>query len=870
MTAAQRLATLAIVAGVPLASAQERPQARALRVPAGTIHVDARLDEAAWRDAPALTQLTQREPREGAPATDPVDVRFLYDADALYVGARLLVSDPASLQAPLGRRDDFSQSEYFVVYLDTYLDRRTAGAFGVTAAGARLDFFFANDNAEPFDADFNPVWEARSHVDAAGWTAELRIPFSQVRFNRADSLVFGLNVARSVPSRNEAAYWVMVPKEASGWASRFGDLVGLEGVVPARRIELLPYASTAVALSSDPAAGDPFDDGSEWEARAGLDAKIGLGGLNLDLTANPDFGQVEADPAEVNLSAFETIFAEKRPFFLEGSSLLGGRWGNYYYSRRIGGRPRFEVDDELEFVEYPRAATILGAAKLSGRLPGGWALGSLVAVTDREHARVSDATGVVRDVPVAARTGYFVSRLQKDVDQSGSEIGVMLTGVARDLDPLDPLAAFETRHAVTAAVDWRLRFAGGDYEVTGYAGLNRVDGEPAAIERLQTSSARYFQRPDVDYVELDPTRTSLAGGGLSLNVEKRAGRHWLWLAGYYAESPELELNDVGRVITADGRVASGNLSYREARPGRVFHAWLARLNWAAEWNYGGDRQALGLNPSLNLTWKNFWTTRLFGSLALPSQDERLTRGGPSMGTPRDWYVGFNQASNSAARSWGNVGAGLGRDQDGGRLGEVWAGLALRPGPRFSFSLSPYWVRETETRQYVDTVEGGGRPETYGNRYAFGKIERDTISAQTRLSLTLKPDLTLDFYAEPFAASGRYTSFGELLKPRSRELRVYGSDGTTLTSLPDGTRVVTDGAERFELLAEDFDVRSFRSTLVLRWEWRRGSTLYAVWQQDRYGDEGLPRRVGPSDLFGTLSAPGRNVLLLKAAFWLPVR
>lgn len=839
-----------------------------MRAEAGAIRLDARLDETAWRDAPSLLQLTQREPSEGAPATDGVDVRFLYDADALYVGARLLVSDPASLQAPLGRRDDFGQSEFFAVYLDTYLDRRTAAAFGVTAAGARLDFFFPTDSADIFDADFNPVWEARARTDAAGWTAELRIPFSQLRFNRADSLVFGLNVARSVPSRNEGDYWVMVPKEASGWASRFGDLVGIEGIAHSRRIELLPYASGGVALSSDPAAGDPFDDGSDWDGQAGLDAKIGIGGLNLDLSVNPDFRQVEADPAEVNLTAFETIFDEKRPFFLEGSSLLEGEWANYYYSRRIGAPPK--ADAEGEFVDYPRSATILGAAKLSGRLPGGWALGSLVAVTDRAHARVADADAPPRDVRVAPLAGYFVSRLQKDVGDAGSSIGVMLSGVARDLDALDPLAAVYARRAFTAGVDWRLRFKGGDYQVKGWAGLNLVDGEPSAIEALQRTSARYFQRPDADYVELDPTRRSLSGSGLGLSVEKRAGRHWLWLASYTDESPELELNDAGRIITADGRTTTGNVRYRESRPGRLFHAWQARLGWAAEWNYGTDRQAIELLPHLSLTWKNFWKTLVFTSLTLPSQDERLTRGGPSMGTPQAWSFSVNQSSNSALRTWWNVGAGLSRDRNGGRYAELGAGLALRPGPRFSFSIDPYWVRETQTRQYVDTIDGGGRPETYGNRYAFGVIERDTVVAQTRLSFAIKPDLTLDLYAEPFAASGFYRSFGELLKPRSRDLRVYGTDGTTIESLPDGTRVVTDGAATFKLDAPDFDVRSFRSTFVLRWEWRRGSTLYAIWQQDRYGEEALPRRVGPGALFDTLSAPGQNLILVKASFWLPVR
>jgi len=865
---AKSLAPCAWALFAATAPAQERPQVRAVRVGPEAIRVDAWLDEGAWQTAPGITQLVQREPQEGLPATDAVDIRFLYDADALYVGARLSVSDPKSLQAPLGRRDDVEKVESLTVYLDTYLDRRTAVSFGVTAAGARLDEFYARDEYAP-DPDFNPVWEARASRDASGWTAEMRIPFSQLRFNRADDLVFGLNVERYVPGRNEDAHFVAMPKQASGWASRFGDLIGIRGIVPPRRFELLPYAAGSLTRSGAAAAGDPFDDGSQWNGRAGLDAKIGLGGLNLDLTANPDFGQVEADPAEVNLTAFETIFAEKRPFFLEGSSLLTGEWVNYYYSRRIGATPRGMADGD--FVDSPARATILGAAKLSGRLPGGWALGSLLAVTDREHATSFDAaTGAFARHAVAPRAGYLVSRVQRDFGAAGSSVGLIFSGVARDLAATDALSDVYTRRAVTAGVDWRVRSQNGGYELTGYGGLSHVDGEPAAIESLQRSSARYFQRPDAGHVELDPARRSLGGGGFGLKLEKRAGRHWLGLINYYLESPELELNDVGRVATADGHVVTGNLRYRETQPGSLFHAWQARLNWNAEWNFDGDRQFFDLNPNLSLTWKNFWRSLVFASLAPRSQDQRRTRGGPSMGKPRSWSLGFNQSGNPAARSSWNVGAGLARGEDGGRYVEVGGGLALRPGPRFSLSIDPYWVRETETRQYVDTVEGGGRPETYGNRYAFGSIERDTLVAQARASFTIKPDLTVDLYAEPFAASGRYGSFGELLQPRSRDLLVYGTAGTTLTSLPDGTRVVTDGDSSFELYAADFDVRSFRSTLVLRWEWRRGSTLYAVWQQDRYAEQALPRRVGVGDLFESFSAPGRNAFLVKAAFWLPVR
>lgn len=631
------LVPLAAALSIPLpASGQDvqnngngRKEAHAVRVPAGAIDVDGRLDEAAWRSARPITDFVQREPVEGAPPTDRMEVRFAYDDDALYVGARLYASGP--IQAPMGRRDEGDQAEHVVVSLDTYQDRRTASSFGVTAAGVRLDRYYGADNRRA-DDEFDPVWAARTSLDGAGWTAELWIPFSQLRFTDRSPQVWGLNIQRWVPSRNEEVYWALVRRTEQRWASLFGDLHGIDGIRPRQRIELLPYTATDSRVIGDRDPRDPFTAGANLASRVGLDAKFGIGSnLTLEATINPDFGQVEADPAEVNLSAFETFFSERRPFFLEGSRLLQGPVNNFFYSRRIGAAPAGRAS--AEFVEYPTTSTILGAAKLTGRLASGMSLGMLGAVTAEESARTFTTGGPFGRSRVAPRTTYGVARVQQEFGRSGSTFAVMATGVHRELDAGEPLAAVVARNAFTVSSDSLVRLRGGDYEIESYAGVSHVDGDPGAIDRVQRASARYLQRPGARYVRYDPRRTSLDGAKFGTSIERRNSRHWLWQLGTDVETPEFETNDLGRLNIGDGVVGRGEIEYRETTPGRWYREYAIQLETQNEWNFGGDRQRGALSPSVSITWPNFWETEIEGTFNVPSQDQRLTRGGPSMEQP---------------------------------------------------------------------------------------------------------------------------------------------------------------------------------------------------------------------------------------------
>lgn len=857
-------------AQAPARPAAARKQATAVKL-IGVIRLDGRLDEEAWLQAPPITDFVQKEPLEGAAPTAPMEVRILYDDTAVYIGARMYARTETAIQAPLGRRDFFGQAEHIVVGFDTFLDRRTAVDFGVTASGVRLDRYHSSDTADNYDERYDPVWEAQVSRDTDGWTAELWIPFSQLRFNRQHEQVWGMNIRRFRPTLDEEDYWVLIPRTERFWSSRFGDLRGITEVPPARRIELLPYVAGASTVNGNRDTRNPFDDGKNLQGRTGADLKVGLGpNLTLEATVNPDFGQVEADPAEVNLTAFETRFPEKRPFFLEGAQLFTISHPNFFYSRRIGARPIGAAPGE--FVDYPSASTILSAAKLTGRLPSKTSVALLSAVTAEESARIASSTmPIVSSVRVGPRAYWNVARAQQEFGRAGSSAGLLVSTVHRDLTDGDPLAGLLTKNALAVAADTLLRFKSGEYQFQWAGGASFLDGTPAAVERLQRASSHYAQRPDKRYARLDPTRTSLSGYSFQTRLERVSGRHWLWNTALKLDSPFFETNDIANFNNADGIMPTGGITWRETRPGRFLRSYSFGVNQSWEWNFGGDRQAAQFRPFANFTWRNYWTTSLSGSRNLHTNDSTLTRGGPLMQKPAAWSATVNFANRATSQTRWTGAVSIARNEAGGATHRFAATFAFRPGPRWQLSAIPFYDRVTEPQQYVATILGGGRPEIYNNRYVFAYIDRSTMSTEFRMGYTLKPDMNLDVYAEPFAASGRYYDFGELLAPKTRARLTYGAaPGTSLVTLPDGTRRVVVDSTPFTLRTRDFNTLSFRSNVVLRWEWRPGSTLYVVWQQDRSASVVLGDRVDIGDMFRSLAAPGSNFFVVKTSFWLPIK
>jgi len=495
------------------------------------ITLDGALTDPAWAQATVISGFRQRDPDEGQPATLPTEVRLLYDDAALYVGARMHDTAPDSIVARLARRDNWVTSDRFMVFIDAYLDRRTGFFFGVNAAGTLYDGTMMNDDWD--DDTWDGIWDAKVRRDSTGWTAEFRIPYSQLRFRRADQMTWGVNFKREVARRNESSYLIYTPRGESGFVSHFTLMTGLEHIQPPRRLELTPYVTSRAELLQRQ-DGDPFNDGSRIRGTAGVDLKLGLGSnLTLDATVNPDFGQVEVDPAVVNLSDVETFYPEKRPFFIEGSNIFdfgfGGAnnyWGfnwpgpDFFYSRRIGRPPQGGLP-AADHADVPSGATILGAAKLSGKMAG-TNVGVLSALTDREQARLSGPGGRF-EAEVEPLTTYNMVRAQREFAEGRQSIGVLATGMHRDLS--DPALRDQlNQDALSLGLDgWTFLDRDKMWVITGWTGATRVSGTRARITDLQQNSTHYFQRPDTD-------ATSLSGWAGRMSLNKQRG-DWLMNTG---------------------------------------------------------------------------------------------------------------------------------------------------------------------------------------------------------------------------------------------------------------------------------------------------------------------------------------------------
>ena len=868
-----------MLAGASSAAAQDTSgvhvtkQVRAIRLRDASITLDGRLDDPAWAQAAWINDFVQKMPHEGAPPSDSMRIAILYDDDALYVGARMYSRDPSKIQAPLSRRDNVAQAEHLWVSFDSYHDRRTAYSFGVTASGVRMDWYHASDNEFDLNMGFDPVWEARSNIDGLGWTAEMRIPFSQLRFTDQPVQVWGFNADHWNPATSEDVFWIPVPTNRAGWSSFMGELVGIEGIKPSRRLELMPYGALDSRLQSGVAARDPFNGGANLTGRAGADVKMGLGpNITLDATVNPDFGQVEADPAVVNLSAFEVFFDERRPFFTEGSQLLRGNGPSYFYSRRIGAAPACNASGD--FIDCPQNATILGAAKVTGRLATGMSLGALAAVTSRESARTYDSlTNTFGRVALVPPAGYGVVRLQQEFGASKSTVGVTLTTVQRNVDSL--LAPAYTSHAYAGGADWVLRWDRGAYVLRGWLGFSHLRGDQQAINRVQQSAVHYFQRPDAQdsvggYLHYDSTRTTFTGSVADFSFSKTKGS-WLYDLAYSWESPAYDPNDAGRLGNADGRVGFAGVRYRQTKPRAWFQNYNFALSAQTEYDFGGTRQYLFSELYGQVVLKNFWDLSSYLDYQPRAFDHSLTRGGPTMATAQAWNWVVRLANNFGAKN-GWVGrVYYGEDELGGETYRLSGEISIRPSSRFQFSATPNYLRDIAARQYVTTFAGTGPAATYGSRYVFAHIDQSTFLMQLRANYTIGPDLTLELYGEPFAASGRYYGFGELAQARTFNLRQYGTSGTTIARGTNGDYTITDngGADTLQIPNPDFNILSFRSNAVLRWEWRPGSTLYLVWAQNRFGYQPTARLVGFGDLADSFGARGDNFFAIKVSYWIPV-
>jgi hypothetical protein len=794
---------------------------------AGEIRIDGRLDEPAWQQASPFTDFWQRGPLEGQPPTYTSEVRILYDDDAIYVGVRANDSQPALLTRALTRYDEWTSADWIVVGFDTYRDRRTAFQFAVNAGGTKFDEILYDDTRN--DSSWSGVWEGRQAIDAAGWSVEMRIPLSQLRYPDVEEQVWGFQVTRIVHRLQEATVFSRWPETANQRVSLFGELRGIRGLAQRRRLELMPYALGGLSRE----AGD-----TDAIGRIGVDAKYGLAGnVTLTATVNPDFGQVEADPSEFNLTATETFFPEKRPFFLEGGDLFRRRLKPFvydeggpeevFYSRRIGAIPYRASDDGL-----PEATTIYGAAKLTGKTSRGLSIGALSAVTAEE-----EETDIVTE-PLAH---YGVARVKQDIGDTS--VGVIATAVNRRVDGT-PAEDDLHDQGIVGGADLVSRFGGDEWIADVVVLASRVSGTAAAIDRTQRASPRYYQRPDAGYLDYDPTRTSLSGWAAAGQVGRYGSEHVRGAVGVDARSPGLDLNDAGFQQYADKIEPWAWTQWFDARAGETLQNY--RFN-ASVWGTSSFETRLldtWANVNAHALWRNQWSAGTGLSRKWARWDVRALRGGPTLRDESRWLPWAYLQSDSRRRVSASLNLSTWWQPTGDSWALTWDGAVLtRIGDHVELWLGTLGERRIDDGQYVGTFAA---PDP---RYVLARIDQTTVAATVRARVGFTPELSLDLYAQPFVSRGAYGNYREVTAPDAGDYA--------------GRFSPVEPGDFPDFAPADFRFRELRSNLVVRWELRPGSAALLVWSHGRTSE--VDRDDFAGDL-GALTGDGEDVVLAKISYW----
>ena len=826
---------------MPVLAAATATSVRATRATVPPV-IDGKDDDEIWRHTPLITAFQEARPSEGAAPKLQTTARVAYDAHNIYVFVRSFDPHPDSIVSLLSRRDDQTASDHVTLMLDSYHDRRTGYEFSVNPAGVKADYAIYNDGNE--DGAWDAVWDAATQIDSLGWTVEYRIPLSQLRYSRHGDGTFGILIWRMIERYTETVTWPLYHQSRSGFVSQFGELTDLDGLGSPGHAELTPYV---VSKNVQVPAGNGF--GRDQQITAGGDLRYKMASnLLLNATVNPDFGQVEADPSVLNLGAFETFFQERRPFFVEGKGLFEfpvncvvvvdcNTGEGLFYSRRIGRSP--QLAGIYGDATSPTATRILGAGKATGRLPGGFSVGMLDAVTDH--------VGGPGNTTLEPTTNYAVVRGNQDYASGNGNFGVILTGVNRWLDA--SASPWLHRSAYSGGLDARRRFAG-RFEVSGSFDVSRVAGSPEAIARTQLSTVHLYQRSDGP-LDFDSTRTSLTGTNLELRFAKVGGKRLQFETAYQRRSPGFEVNDIGFLRQADQQEWTSWAALAFRTPNRVFQQLRWNFNNWEYWSIAGLPTERAFNSNVHIQFANNWWLHTGGTVGQLGSTycDRCARGGPAI--RQDPYIspwgGIEGDSRHALVPyfWVNYFRG---DQGRSESINLQPELDLKISSRFTTSLSGSWEHNRNDTQYFGTfTDVGGTPH-----YTFAHLDQHTLSLTWRLGYTFTPEATIQLYASPFISKGTYSDVRELGTPRASaydaRYRPYGDPA--VADNPGG-----------------FNVQQFRSNLVFRWEYRAGSTLFLVWSQGRDGFAPLEGnqsfRQNLSDLFGQRA---NDTFLIKLSYW----
>ncbi len=835
------------------------------------LSIDGKLDDPAWTKATWQDDFTQYEPSEGKKPSQRTEFAILLDENHVYVGFKCWDNHPDSIVQRLTQRDNVD-GDLVAVQFDSYFDKRTAFSFFANAAGIKQDFIVSNDG-ENEDNTWDPIWSVKTSRDDKGWYAEIKIPLTQLRFEGNSEQTWGLQVARMLFRKQEVSLWQASSKKTAGWVSQYGELKGLKNLKSRKVADVMPYA-VARTDRYEKESGNPFkQSGKKNQLDVGLDGKLGLtNNLTLDFTINPDFGQVEADPSQVNLTSFETFFQEKRPFFIEGKNILSFplMFGdgdlaseNLFYSRRIGRRPHNspELADD-EYVKAPEFTSILGAAKITGKTKTGWSLGVLESLTSDEFADISN--GHQRREMIEPFTNYTVGRVQKDFNKGNTLLGGIFTSVNRNLgeEQLDYLH----KSAFTGGFDFTHKWHNKDWQLDFSTYFSRVEGSAEAITNTQKSWIHGFQRPDASYLKLDTTRTSLSGQGGKIVFSKNGGK-LKFMAATAWKSPGLELNDVGYMRQADNILEVVWVGYRIYEPFSIFRNMNLNFNQWTEWNFGGELTGPGGNINAHTQLKNYWNFHLGGNWNGSGLSTTELRGGPALKSSGTKNIWFAFGSNDQKRLTGEAQIMLlgGNEKNSKQMFDMGISLGYRPSKSLKITLSPSFNSNNDELQYVTQQDYSNKTD-----YIFARIHQKTLSASLRINYIITPNLSIQYWGQPFFASGKYTEFKRITDSRASNYTDRFSlltDNELAYVNADEQYRVSDqaGSQLYTFDQPDFNVKEFLSNMVVRWEYLPGSTIYLVWSQTRNQSVSDGNFNLHNDFTTLFDDKPYNVFLLKMSF-----
>lgn len=824
--------------------------------------IDGKLDDACWKTGEWSGNYTQWIPNEGAKPSQPTQLKILYDDKNIYVAIRAFDSVPEKISRKAGRRDDFT-GDMAGITLDSYHDHRTGFEFDVSAAGQKIDLLLTNP--QNTDMNWNAIWSVKTAKEDSAWTAEFEIPLSQLRYSNDSVQVWGLHAWRWIERLQQESDWELQTSTSPGILYLFGELQGIKGLPKSRRIEIMPYVSGKFnTFKAEP--NNPFGNkGRNWAGNIGLDAKIGLASnFTVDLTVNPDFGQVESDPSVMNLSAFETFYDEKRPFFLEGKNIFSFDFDNssLFYSRRIGHTPSFYPSlDNNEFMKYPDNTSILGAAKVSGKTSKGLSIGILQSLTASEDARI-DSLGKRKNINVEPITNYSVFRVQQDFHQGNTVLGGIFTSTNRFINA--PQLKFMNRNAYTGGIDFLHQWHDKEYYLDAKFVASSITGSPEAITNLQQSSARYYQRPDIQYVRLDTTSNRLSGYGGDVKIGKGSKGLWRYSTELIWRSPGLDLNDMGFMQMADVIKQKNSVYCFVNKQVSMFRTYNFTLSETNNLDFGLNYLSSNANLSGYFEFLNKWALSTSFSYTSQALDTRILRGGSAMLFPEIWDQSLYVRTDPSAKICFELNSEL--LTSGCRSSQYYSvqpSLKYTPINTLKLSASFNYSGNRNDLQYITTTGGNNK-----QRYILGKIDQQTLGITFRVDYNITPELSIQYYGSPFATVGKYSDFKKVTDPKASNYTNRFA-GITSTLNSSNTYEVSENNNNYTFSNPDFNFSQFRSNLVFRWEYRPGSQFYLVWSQDRTafsqpGSQNL--NDGMSSIKGIFP---NNILLAKFNYWFSI-